>query len=234
MALKDVLRLAQLQPARIVVELADGSSRELKPAKDSRKRWIPIIEPMEQFDWIRAELFDRKDVTLAVVTNPAAAPADMGVPEPGQCCPTCGRPVGGDDLDRMLRAMTAAAQWQDKSVERAMNLNVATIENMNEAINGMVKAHQLQIDAVRAAPRAGGVAANDDGEDDILKRVIPLAARLLGDGSGPLEGLTPERLDKLTAFLDALPPPRPAAAPASKQASSSTPASKQNGNGAHS
>lgn len=224
MALKELLRLAQLQPLRVVVDLVDGSTRELKPHKDSRKRWTPIVDPLMQLEWVSAELFGKGDVTLAVIPNPDYQAVEA-VPAGGAtCCAACGRPY--DAIPQMIAAQREALTWQDKSVERSMAISTAALENLNNAIASIVKVHQLQLEAAPAANDR-----NDD-EQDVVERLLPMAARLLGGADASADALTPERLAKLGAFLDAIPTPerkpaKPAAAPSSVQASK--PANGANG-----
>jgi len=225
MALKDLLKLHKHQPTRVVVELQDGNSRELRPDKDTRKRWMPILEPMAKLAWARVELC-KGDVTLAVIDNPDVEAVE--IPEGGADgnCPMCGRAFGGDDLDRMLRAQTVALTWQDKNVQTALNANVQTVTQLNAAIAGLTRVHQLQLEARDVAPAGAGA----DQEEDIVSILGPLARKLLGDGS--IEGLTPERVTKLGAFLDTLPTPE--RKPPVKVTTPAPPAAKPNGaNGAH-
>jgi len=128
----------------------------------------------------------------------------------------------------MIRAQREALTWQDKSVERSMAISAAALENLNATITTMVKVHELQLSA---AP-----ASNDRGDEDVVERLLPMAERLLGTADGAATGLTPERLTKLGAFLDALQVPMPTPAPdrkPAKQATPAPPAAKPNGaNGA--
>jgi len=230
MGLKETLKLAQLNPSRVVAELADGTMREFRPAKDTRKKWLPIVEPMEKLEWIRAELFNR-DVTVGVVDNPEVNVVEVPAAGGGNC-PGCGRPVGGDDLDRMIRAQKEAATWQDKSVQTALTASAQTVQNLNAAIGSLIRLQQLQVEAQSHAP-----AATSNGDDDIVNLLPSLARKLLGPGDD--DGLTPERLAKLGAMLDAMPAPaaeRKGPQQASKPGAppqASKPAPANGANGAH-
>ena len=204
--LKSLLQLHRFQPTRVIVELVDGAQRELRPDKDTRKRWVPILKPLHQMEWVRVELF-RGDTTLAIIPNPEMEAVEVPATATASgCCPACGRPQGGDDLDRILRAQTIALTWQDKQVQTALNANVQTVVQLNTAIGALTRVQALQLEAAQAAPAAAP--AGDEDPDD-LSRLYHLATKVLGDGGG-VDGLTPERVKKLGAFLDTLPTPTPA------------------------
>jgi len=238
--LKDVLQLARHQPTRVVVELNDGTTRELRPAKDTRKRWTPILEPLAALPWLRAELY-KGDITLAVVNNPEVEqPAPARETEEVQCCVSCGRPVGSDDLDRIIRAQEVALAWQDKSVQRAAEVTASTIDQLRDLLGNVI-----EFARVRLSPAQHAQAPANDSEEGSIVSVLPaLARKLLGDGSGDLgDQLTPERLAKLGSFLDSIPAPAPApqrtkhapaaAAGTASKPSSAAPAAAAGTNGAN-
>lgn len=160
-------RLTNCNPSRVVVTLADDTKRELKPAAGTRKRWLPILEPLAKLEWVRAELFDRGGTTLAIVDNPDIVEEEEAPP------------VAADQMDRAMQRMIAAQRealsWQDKSVRSALDTCVQVMRELGSAVATLSKVHQMQLDNMMTILKEG--AGADQGGDGIAS--TPLVTALM-------------------------------------------------------
>ena len=189
-------KLRDTDATRVVVSLVDGETRELRASKDTRKRWQPILEPLEKLPWVRVELF-KGDTTVGIIDNPDVVAEDAAIA--AGCCPACGRSADGD-LDRMIRAQREAATWQDKSVGTALN-------TMSAALATLTKLNQLQLDAaMQVQPQlpSGADPFDDIASMPMLRAAMPtIVSKLLGSEAGATLQLDEQQTAMLKQFLGA-------------------------------
>lgn len=170
--------LRKHRPTLVRVELADGSTREIRPPQDTRKRWEPVLELVGQLDVANVELLGAAGDLLAVW--PAAAPAPD--PAPGN------EGLAAPDLDaaadrylqRLVAAQREALSWQDRSVRTALDAVVAVMAQLGNAIASISRAHELERDQLRAALAESPAAPADEPQRDaILAQLAPIIAHKL-------------------------------------------------------
>lgn len=187
--MKDLQRkLGAAAPAIVRVLLADGETRDLRPATGTRKRWAIVLDMVSRLEWRRMELLDAKGGLLDMLDNPEAAPAQER------------DRFGGDDpsdrmLKRMIDAQREALTWQDKSVRAALDTCVQVMRQMGDATAALTDLFRMERDSMRAMMRdlehAAQAAQGTDGDlpsTELLKAMAPLLLSKLAAGAKPSNG----------------------------------------------
>lgn len=205
-------RLAQANCTHVVAQLRDGTTRELRPNKGNRKRWVPVLGPLASLDWERLEIF-RGDVTVDVVDRGAGGVDRAPASTARESCPTCGRLPAGDELELLIRGQEVAAKWRNESDKNALDAMLGVTKEMQGAVGGLSKIHRDQVDNLMAQlreqrreneqlrdalDRAPVFAGDDDddvgGVEGLMGRNRKLLDGVLGKFLGGDDGIDPEQL----------------------------------------
>lgn len=163
-------KLGEMNPACVIAQLVDGTTRPLKPKPSgtTRKRWMHLLEALERMPWVTLELQDGKQNLIGVIDNPASEPAPAA---------TAGAEF---DLKTMIAAQREALSWQDKSVRAALDTCVQVMRQMADAVMAMSKTYQMQIDTLANMEAPVGGPDDDLASTPLIKAMLPLLAAKLG------------------------------------------------------
>ena len=178
--------LAGASPAIVRVLLVDGSHRDLRPATGTRKRWLPIVQMLEQLAWSRIECLDPRGAVLRLIDNPDR-PAVEPIAPPA-------REESQDDrmMRRLVEAQREAATWQDRSVRAALDTCVQVMAQMADAVQAITELHRQEREHMRGVVREmerAVAAAGAQGDEqlpqaELLKAIAPaLLAKLMAPPS---------------------------------------------------